>query len=83
MNVMRGFQDRGDQQAAFRRAADYTDNWFSTPNTQFNVYYVCMSGGAEWPCCTVILTKDWARLHDDPLATKQKWYCKVCGIFII
>jgi len=79
MNVKRGFEDRGELQAAFRRAAGYTDNWFTTPDTQFNVYYVCMSGAPGWRCCTVILTKDWARLHADPLAPKQKWYCKVCG----
>ena len=26
-------------------------------------------------CCTLILPKVWARLHDDPLATGQRWYC--------
>eukprot|EP00969_Alexandrium_andersonii_P278837 12323819-Alexandrium_andersonii.AAC.1 len=25
------------------------------------------------------LSSKWARLHEDPLANKQRWYCNVCG----
>ena len=44
----------------------------------FNVYYICRAGHANWPCRTVTLSKWWKKKHEDPLATKQKWYCPKC-----
>ncbi len=37
-----------------------------------------MAGGSEWPCYTVISGKVWVMLHEDPLASGQRWYCNVC-----
>ena len=41
----------------------------------FNVYNMCMSGGARYECCTVIEPMCRDRLRDDPEATGQRWYC--------
>ena len=45
----------------------------------FRFFYMCLAGGAEWPCYTVIPSKTWSTLHEDPLASKQRWYCVCCG----
>ena len=57
-----------------RRAADYNDRWFASEEGVYNVYYVCRAGG-NTPCNTVIQAKAWDRMKDDPLASKQRWYC--------
>ena len=44
----------------------------------FRVYYVCMRGSVDHPCCTLILSKQWSTLHDDHMASPQRWYCS-CG----
>ena len=64
---------------AMMEAADYTDEWFAEEGRTFRVYYVCLVGGNEWPCGTLILSDNWDRFHTDPLANKQRWYCNVCG----
>ena len=48
---------------------------------QFNVFYICQCNqGAGWGNCnTLIQSKLWGRLHDDPMATGQRWYCRNCG----
>jgi hypothetical protein len=79
MNKWRGFHSKGEAQDAFCLAADYADEWFSSLDKKLRVYYVCKSGGEEYPCNTLIASKDWRTLHDDPLATKQRWYCKECN----
>ena len=56
-------------------AADYSDEWFTGVMGAFNVYYICMAGGEGYECCTVIESLCWDRLHDDPKATTQRWYC--------
>ncbi len=78
MNKWRAFHSKGEQQAAFCRAADYADEWFGDLNKKFRVYYVCRSGPKDTPCDTLILAKDWKKLHEDPMATKQRWYCEEC-----
>ena len=30
-------------------------------------------------CNTIIASSWWRRMYEDPLATKQRWYCTVCG----
>jgi hypothetical protein len=79
MNKWRSFHSKGEEQAAFCRAADYADEWFGNLEEKLRVYYVCKSGGTEWPCNTLISSKEWRTLHDDPMATKQRWYCKECN----
>jgi hypothetical protein len=58
-------------------AADYSDRWFVSKGASFNVFYICLAGGAT-PCCTLIEAKAWDTLWTDPLHTKQRWYCKQC-----
>ena len=75
-HVQRGFAGH-DQQQLMRNAADYVDDWFETKGgTPFQVFYVCMAGGTEYPCCTMILSKHWDRLHKgEAWAKGQRWYC--------
>ena len=61
-----------------RAAADYADEWFNKGSLAFRVYCVCMAGPAWNPCCTLILSKQWNTLHDDHMASGQRWYC-MCG----
>ena len=68
----------GIERQLMKNAADYSDQWFKEGNVQFNVYYVCKSGHLQWPCNTAIESMAWDRLHDDPQAVKQRWYCKMC-----
>ena len=60
------------------KAADYHDTWFRTKVAAFNVYYICRSGHAQWPCRAVTLSNWWKKKHENPLATGQKWYCPSC-----
>ena len=77
MGKQRSFLDHADP-AAMRRAADYSDQWFKHDTGAFNVYYICKAGGTDYPCNTLILSDDWDRLHAEPDAVKQRWYCPVC-----
>ncbi len=43
------------------------------------MFYICMAGGSQHPCGTAIQSHSWRRLHVDPLATGQRWYCAKCG----
>ncbi len=61
-----------------RNAADYSDRWFSQGKREFRVYYICIAGGTEYPCNTVIEAMAWDRLKKEMEATGQRWYCKVC-----
>jgi hypothetical protein len=74
---MRSFEGH-EQQRAMQLAADYSDQWFSSSGASFNCYYICTAGGGVWPCCTLIESMAWDRLHDDPAHTGQRWYCKKC-----
>ena len=71
------FADKGDEQDAFCYAADYADEWAEN----FRAWYICQANqGAGWGTCnTLIESKAWDTLHEDPMATKQRWYCGVCG----
>jgi hypothetical protein len=62
----------------WRRAADYSENMVSSIAGAFNYYFVCRAGGSQYPCWTMINSKFWTTLHPDPIADKQRWYCKVC-----
>ena len=62
------------------KSADYTDEWFGIRGSQcaFRVFYVCGRKTSYGRCPTLIASSQWLRKNQDPLATKQKWYCKVC-----
>jgi hypothetical protein len=71
-------------------AASYSDMWTQIFNKDgalvggISSWYVClaMTGYGQAPlwapqaCLRVTPSKDWKRKHDDPLATKQAWYCQ-------
>ena len=81
-NKQRAFESKGEDQVRFVNAADYADNWVSNEaGDQFNVYYICRCDqGAGWGNCnTLIQSKEWDTLHEDPMAVKQRWYCRNCG----
>ena len=75
--VQRSFLSCEDP-AAMRRAADYSDEWFSSPKGGFRVYYFCVAGGSAYPCLTLTLSDEWDRLHAAAEAAGQRWYCPVC-----
>ncbi|KAI4253179.1 MAG: hypothetical protein L6R35_007566 [Caloplaca aegaea] len=70
-----GHSEQGRMQAA----ADYSDVWCETANTAFRCYYICRAGHADWPCNTAMASKKWDIFHSDPMASKQRWYCKFCN----
>ena len=74
----RAFENKGELQTKFYRAADYTDEWFSDGGKAFRAYYICLAGPSEHPCGTAIRSDLWDRFHEDALASGQRWYCKVC-----
>ncbi len=61
-----------------RNAADYSDRWFTTGESEFRVYYICVAGGSQYPCNTVIEAMACDRLNEDAEVTGQRWYCKMC-----
>jgi hypothetical protein len=79
MNKWRAFHTKEEKQTAFCLAADYADEWFGSIDQKLRVYYVCKSGGEVYPCNTLISSKMWRKLHDDPMATGQRWYCLECN----
>jgi hypothetical protein len=62
----------------WRLASDYSECMVSSVVGAFNYYFVCKAGGIN-PCWTMINSKNWTQYHADPIANKQRWYCKVCG----
>ena len=78
------FSSKGKLQNKFIMATTYSDEWTVLKDKRGNEigavrsWYVCCSGGASNQCNTLILSKDWGRMKQDPLATGQRWYCKVC-----
>ena len=44
------------------------------------VWYICRANlGAGWgECGTLISSKCWGRLFEDPMASKRRWYCGCC-----
>jgi len=76
-NIQIAFADKGDQQQAFINAADYSDEWAEC----FRAWYICQAKQGEgWGNCnTLIASKRWDTLHDEPEATWQRWHCGSCG----
>jgi hypothetical protein len=67
-----------EQRVRFKLAAQYSDLWaelldeFGHLIGGFVSFYVCMGGGSEHPCATLIASKVWDRLHEDPLQSGQR-----------
>ena len=67
-------------------AADFCDLWAEIHDAAGNVigrfcsFYVCLRliNGTD-SCGTVIASKVWDRLKDDPLASGQRYYCNCCN----
>ena len=60
-----------------RRLADYSDKLFKSNDGEMNCYYICMAH--DPPCCSLIESKAWDRLHETDLAAKgQRFYCPSC-----
>ena len=45
----------------------------------YRSFYLCKAGGVSNPCYTVMRSDAWRTKHDDPYASKQKYYCNCCG----
>jgi hypothetical protein len=67
-----------DNPNAWRRAADYSERLVSTVVGAFNYYFICKAGPKDNICWTMINSKNWTQMHEDPIANGQRWYCKVC-----
>jgi len=83
-----GYADRARTRVElfrFQMAADYSDSWTEVKNGAgtliggFSAFYICRAGGTNTECNTLILSKVWARQHEDILASKQRWKCRCCG----
>ena len=75
----RAFSSRGSEQRMFCNVADYADTWTENAKGSFTAYYVCRAGQKGSECDCMITSKDWARKFGDPAASRQKWYCGICG----
>ena len=75
----RAFSSRGSEQRMFCNVADYADTWTENAKGSFTAYYVCRAGPKGSECDCMITSKDWARKFGDPAASRQKWYCGICG----
>jgi hypothetical protein len=62
----------------WRLASDYSERMVSSVVGEFNYYFVCKAGGVNNICWTMINSKNWTQFFEDPIADKQRWYCKVC-----
>ena len=60
-------------------ASTYHDEYVKTKYGYFRYWYICMAGGAEWPCMTAIVSKKWGRKYQDPGASKNRWKCTFCS----
>ena len=83
------FESKGpEQQHDFILASSYSDEWTEIKNGKGQVvggicsWYVCRARtgwdekkNCHAECMSVIPSKDWDRKFEDPLASKQKWYC--------
>ena len=62
------FRAKGEEmQSRFCNAADYDDSWSvsyypdGSIKSAIRSWWLCLSGGEDWPCCTVVLAKIWCR----------------------
>ena len=77
-------RSKARRQWEYMLAAQYGDLWCEVLDSKnrrvaaFMTYYVCLAGHSWEPCGTVMGSKVWDRLHEDPLKPKQRWYCNCC-----
>ena len=78
-------EERRTMQWEFMLAAQYSDLWCEIKDKRgrrigaMMSYYVCLAGGNQYPCGTVMESSAWDRMHADPLRAGQRWYCNVCS----
>jgi hypothetical protein len=77
-------QARERLQWEYMLAAQYGDLWSEVVDSRgqrvgaFMSYFCCLAGPVWERCGTVMDSKSWSRLHDDPLKPRQRWYCNCC-----
>ena len=73
------FRDKPDQHN-WIQAASFSDEFTVVKGLgAIRYWYLCMSGAATERCCTLVLSKRWPRLFEDPSQSGQRYYCPICG----
>ncbi len=67
------------QNAAANDNITFDDEYVKIKNGHLRYWFVCMAGGKEGPCMTVILSKKWDRKFADPGASKNWYKCTFCN----
>ena len=69
-------------QIGFHRAADYCDEWVSSPAGSFRSFYFCDAKVCYERCHTLIVAKAWDKKikgEAEWTSSGQKWSCGACG----
>ena len=82
------FADKGEEQHKYILAASFSDTWTEIRDASgrliggISSWYMCMAMtsycNTTWQhieCCRLTPSKDWTRKLDDPLASKNPYYC--------
>jgi hypothetical protein len=80
-HAMLAFKDKftGKTKCDMWQASTFHDEYFKTKRGHLRYWFVCMAGGKEGPCMTVILSKKWDRKFADPGASKNWYKCTFCN----
>ena len=74
--------EAADQEDKWWKAAQYQDRMIPDRDGRggFDYYFICLGKDSMGEkCYTVTAASAWKRKKEDPLATKQAWYCPICG----
>ena len=80
---MLAYADKPDQDK-WIGASQYSDEWCRSVDESgnlvayFRMFWICLAGKSAGRCLHITESKKWLRLHDDPLANSQRWYCQYC-----
>ncbi|MFM7981879.1 MAG: hypothetical protein ACKPKO_21425, partial [Candidatus Fonsibacter sp.] len=82
------FADKGEEQHQYVLAASFLDTWTEIRDSTgrliggISSWYICLAltayCNATWrhiQCCRLTPSKDWGRKFDDPLASRNPYYC--------
>ena len=80
-HAMLAFKDKftGKTKCDMWQASTFHDEYFKTKRGHLRYWFVCMAGGKEGPCVTVILSKKWDRKFADPGASKNLYTRTFCN----
>ena len=73
------------QQWRYFLAATFSDLWSAIYDKSGNMvgafmtFYVCLGNVGTEKCGTIICSKIWDRLFEDPMAVGQRYYCRCCN----